>query len=537
MHRHDLPQSRKFLVTTAVLVALCGLGVLLAAASAQPAGMVSGRVGSPAGPVAGARVRVRATENLTFTTANGSFTLIGLQEGEPIEVAAWAAGYYIASTSVTPTISGITLTLRPYHTTDHPDYTWASPITGTSSTACGGCHPMIFPQWAGNAHGSAVGSDRFFSMYNGTDVMGGGAVEPGYLLDFPGTAGVCAECHAPGAGVDGYLTTGMNAVRDVITAGIHCDYCHKIGGVYLDPATQTVYPNAPGTRSQRVLRPPPGDNIFFGPYDDIHDPDTYLPAISESRFCAPCHQFSMWGTPIYESYEEWLASPYAAEGITCQDCHMVPNGDSYFARPEVGGLAHPPESIPSHLQLGARDETFLQTTAALTLTASPHLDRLAVTVTLTNTGAGHHIPTDYPGRQLLLLVTAENELGETLPLVSGPAVPGWGGAQAGNPGKAYAKILQDVQSGAWPVVSYWRQTSILTDTRIPALGSDRSAYTFLSPSGGGPIRLHAQLILRHLFQPLAGAKGWPDGDLTLAQVELELALPPHLDLFLPIVKQ
>ncbi len=145
----------------------------------------------------------------------------------------------------------------------------------------------------------------------------------------------------------------MNDVRDVITAGIHCDYCHKIGGVYLNPATDSVYANVPGAQSQRLLRPPPGDNIFFGPYDDIHDPDTYLPVISESRFCAPCHQFSFWGTPIYESYDEWLASPYAEAGITCQDCHMPPTGDTYFALPEVGGLEHPPETIPSHLQLGA----------------------------------------------------------------------------------------------------------------------------------------------------------------------------------------
>ena len=72
----------------------------------------------------------------------------------------------------------------------------------------------------------------------------------------------------------------------------------------------------PGTLSQRVLRPPEGDNIFFGPYDDVHDPDTFLPLISESRFCAPCHQFSFWGTPIYASFDEWAETSYAAAGTT-----------------------------------------------------------------------------------------------------------------------------------------------------------------------------------------------------------------------------
>ena len=32
---------------------------------------------------------------------------------------------------------------------------------------------------------------------------------------------------------------------------------------------------------------------------------------------------SFWGTPIYESYDEWLASPYAAEGVTCVVCHAT----------------------------------------------------------------------------------------------------------------------------------------------------------------------------------------------------------------------
>lgn len=119
----------------------------------------------------------------------------------------------------------------------------------------------------------------------------------------------------------------MGDVRGVITAGIHCDFCHKVGGVYLDSTSGSVYPNSPGVQSQRVLRPPQGDNIFFGPYDDIPDPDSFLPLISESQYCAPCHQFSFWGTPIYESFEEWLTSPYADKGTMCQDCHMSPTGD------------------------------------------------------------------------------------------------------------------------------------------------------------------------------------------------------------------
>ena len=529
----------------AVCLAMASLlvGAMLWLLSGQPAAVqgdatVSGVVVDADGPVAGATVRVRATDNVTWTAADGRFTLGSLTEGQEVEVAAWAEGYYVASTHVTPTVGGITLTLRPYHTTDHPDYSWVSPISGTSEGACGNCHPMIVSQWITNAHGGAIANPRFFSLYNGTDLSGTLRVGPGYRNDFPDTAGNCANCHAPGAGADGYLTTEMNGVRGVITAGIHCDYCHKVGGVYLNPATGSVYPNAPGVRSQRLLRPPPGDNIFFGPYDDIHDPDTYLPAITQSRFCAPCHQFSFWGTPIYGSYEEWLESPYAEAGIPCQTCHMPPTGDAYFALPEKGGLAHPPERIPSHRQLGASDEGLLRESVTMTVTARQAMDRVVVTVTLANTGAGHHVPTDFPGRHLILTVVAVDGQGPPLAQVEGPVVPDWGGAQAGRPGKVFAKVLQDARSGDAPVVSYWKQSFILEDNRIPALGSDTSAYTFALPRGPGApavVTVTARLRFRRAFQTVMDAKGWDVPDIVMEEAQVTLPRRPWWTLFLPLV--
>lgn len=487
-----------------------------------PTGSVSGIVQGEAGPLAGARVRARATDNLTFTDETGQFALSGLAEGMAVEVTAWADGYYNGYAIVTPTVSSLTLTLRPYHTSDHPDYQWVSPISGTTAEACGNCHPMIMPQWAGNAHGTAVANPRFFALYNGTNISGTAAAGPGYLNDFPATAGVCAGCHAPGAaaagyaGADGYLTTNMNDVRGQVTAGIHCDYCHKVGGVYLDPATESVYANAPGVYSQRLLRPPAGDQIFFGPFDDIHDPDTYLPLTQESAFCAPCHQFSFWGTPIYESYNEWLASPYAAAGVTCQDCHMPPNGDSYFALPEVGGVARNPDTIPAHLQLGALDEAFLQQAVSLTVGVQPTATFLSVTVTISNTNVGHHIPTDFPGRQMVLVVTAVDDQGAPLAQQSGPIIPMWGGENAGEAGVIYAKLLRDVLTGDYPVVSYWKQTLIASDNRIPALALAQSAYTFARPATRGTIT--ATVWLRRVTADVAAVQGWEVADQMIAEM-------------------
>ncbi len=496
---------------------------------------VDGIVVDGNGPIENATVRVRATDNVTTTSVDGRFVLGALIEGQKIEVTAWAEGYYIANTYVTPTISGLTLTLRHYHTTDHPSYTWPSPISGTSAGACGNCHPMIVSQWITNGHGSATFNPRFYSLYNGTDLTGTTSIGPGYLNDFPGTAGNCANCHAPGAGVDGYLNTDMNSVRELITATIHCDYCHKIGGVFLNPATGLVYPNAPGVGSQQILRPPPGDNIFFGPYDDIHDPDTRLPLISESAYCAPCHQFSMWGTPIYESFNEWLTSPYAEAGITCQKCHMPPNGDTSFALPEVGGLAHPPERIPSHLDRGAVDVDLLQNSVILTVSARQIVDQIEVTVSITNTNVGHHVPTDHPGRHMILTLHATDAQGHDLIQQAGEVVPAWGGAQAGTSGKVFAKILQDVATGEAPVVSYWKQTRIISDTRLAALQGDLSQYTFAAPPDGGPITVTVELRFRRVFQAMRDAKGWNTPDIVMEETQVALNTALAERVYLPLI--
>lgn len=213
---------------------------------------------------------------------------------------------------------------------------------------------------------------------------------------------------------------------------------------------------------------------------------------------------------------------------------MPPNGDSYFALPEEGGLAHPPESIPSHLQLGARDAQFLQQTVSMTVSAEQHLGRLEVTVTVTNSQAGHHLPTDFPGRHMILTVSVEDEVGQPLALVDGPVTPAWGGDFAGRPGIVFAKILRDVASGERPVVSYWKQTAVASDNRIPALGVSLSHYSFQLPAETSQVTLAADLILRRLFQPLADEKGWDVPDMPLAQRVLIIPIADHYSQYLPL---
>jgi hypothetical protein len=515
---------------TCVLLGV-GFTILWTSAAAAPASTVDGVVVElDGGPVAGAVVRQQATTHATLSATDGSFSLDGPPAGVTTTITAWQSGYLVGWAEVVPPVTGITLTLKPHYTSDNVHYEWFSSNDPGDPISCVHCM-VAHPQWLDNAHGTSGTNPRFFSLYNGTDISDTQVISPGYKLDFPGTAGNCATCHAPAAAVRGLRTfaaADMNDLPGVEAEGVFCEFCHKAGAVYLNPVTGLPYDNAPGVLSMRLYRPAEGgaEQLFFGPFDDVTRRVTYSPLEKKSQFCAPCHQFSFWGTPIYESFREWLESPYPAQGIECQTCHMAPTGVDHFVHLEQGGLIRDPALIASHLQPGAADVDLLQNTVTMTLALQEIDGALQVTVAITNTEAGHHVPTDFPGRHLILTVAAEDGQGGALPLQAGPTVPAWGGDQAGLPGRAFAKLLRDVQSGQWPVITYWKQALIVGDNRIPALGNDRSIYVFDLPPGGGPVTVDAELRFRRAFQEIMEAKGWDQPDIIMEQVQVVYPVQP-----------
>ena len=539
MKTHRMKTHRWLLWVIALAPLTLGLALAFAGASAAPTASLSGMVVDEEGtPVGAATVRVQATTNNTLSAADGTFTLGGLTEGVTVTVSAWKDAYYCAKVQdAVPPASNITLTLRLYQTNDNPDYEWIPP---TGANSCYSCKSGVTQIWLdSDLHSRSGTNPRFFSLYNGSDITGTTAISPGYKLDFPGTAGNCATCHAPGAAVDAPFTADMNLLTGVDRDfGIHCDFCHKVADVYLNPATGLPY--APGVLSMDVRRPFPASpryQLFFGTFDDDNVPeeDTNLPLIRRSQWCAPCHQFSFWGTPIYQSFKEWLDSPYPQYGVECQTCHMPPDGVMTNVAPGFGGVERDPMTIHAHTMPGAASEALQQNTITMTLEAQPIDSTVVVSVTLANFGAGHHVPTDFPGRHMILVITATDGQGQALPLEGGSTVPEWGGAQAGLPGKAFAKVLRDAATGEMPVVNYWKQTFIVSDNRIPALGSDTSVYTFTAPSAGGPVTVTAELRFRRVFQAVMDTRGWNMPDIVMEEAQVALSTQPWWRIFLPVV--
>lgn len=542
---------------------------------------LSGVVKDAKGPIAGATVRIQATENKAITGADGSFTLQGVSGAQPLTITASAIGYYINWVNVKPGVKTINLTLTTHFATDNVDYNWFAHDGLKGSAACGICH-TAYNEWKGDAHAQTPYNQHFISMYNGTDVQGHASPPPqtnnlgipqppdltkpyygpGFKLDNPNRTGVCAACHAPaagkvptnsGCGWSGCHTgatsqynpklvpPGVSAVSTFGAAadGISCEFCHKIASVQLNQKTGLPYEDSPGILSLTLLRPQSGHDIFFGPLDDIARSDietprdAVLPLQKESSFCASCHYGVMGGIVqnmkvtggvlIYSSFSEWLASRYSqpATGKSCQDCHMPPVNSNRFVFPEKGGRARDYYEVHSHRMLGASDEEFLQNAVSMTATAQLHNRQIQVDVSITNDKTGHNVPTDSPLRAMLLVVTAKDAAGKPLQLTSGVKLPTWAGNYADQPGKSFAKILQDQWTKELPTGAIWRPITVVEDTRLVAGATDQTHYSFNAPIGNKAV-IEVHLVYRRAPQQLMQWKGWDTPDIMMAQQTLNV---------------
>jgi hypothetical protein len=512
-------------------------------------------------PIASAIVRAKATGNYSVADNNGRFTLSDLPNMETIVLTAWKEGYYIGGGEDKYVVGSTNakLVLRKIPEGDNPNYQWISAFAKEGKSGnCENCHSdsadpseaLPLAEWRGDVHALSVHNIRFLTMYLGQDVNGNRSAQreygfnrdygkiplrpnlskpyfgPGYKLDFPDTAGDCADCHAPVDAINAVYEIDPAKVTGVGAEGVTCDFCHKVWDVRLDHSTGLPLPNMPGVLSFEFRRPAAGDQFFAGPFDDVAPGhDTYTPIQQQSQFCAACHYGRFWDTQIYNSFGEWLKSPYSnpATGKTCQACHMPQAKNDHFARLDKGGMNRDSQTIFSHRMPGASDIELLQNAVTMTANAIKKDNRLIIEVEITNDRTGHDIPTDSPLRQMILLVNVTDENGQLLPMSAGERVPDWGGVgdsidgyYAGLPGKGFAKILSELWTNVTPSGSYWNPTKILSDDRIAAFATDISTYIFAAPAGG-KANIKITLLFRRAFKELMDQKGWDVPDIIMEQ--------------------
>lgn len=211
--------------------------------------------------------------------------------------------------------------------------------------ACGQCHASQHADWSTSLHAQTMSAGVAWQLR---------------LLP-PDESKACLDCHAPLAEQKALVAQQRgwpqapaapppaHVPAALAEAGLVCASCHVRQHQRYGPPKPAVQANAP------------------------HGGFTPAPAFGDSRFCASCHQFADDGPRTAgklreDTYRQWLASPQAARGESCQSCHMPQR------RHQWQGI-HSPGMLRS------------------ALTATLRIEGGRIHAAVTNTGGGHAVPT------------------------------------------------------------------------------------------------------------------------------------------------
>lgn len=572
--RNFIPGGSKWILVLCVFV-LAGFVFspclqVTAKAASHTDKIIEGIVRDDKSTVSGALVRIQTTEHRALTDSDGKFELVVPEHLDgPVKLTAWAKGYYIGGpVEALPGSKEVIISLHRHGKWDNREYEWLPSTKSNGSgenQGCSECHlrgdtvegPILpVDEWLKDAHSQSAVNPLFLTMHSGKDISGRRSPStryrytadnrlyhlppdpdepyygPGFSLDNFNNPGNCGACHLPVAAVNAPFNVRPGWVVGIEAEGITCDFCHKIWEVRLDPASGLPFPDEPGVLSYEFRRPFKEHQFFAGPLDDVAPgEDTYSGLQKTSQFCAPCHFAVFEGTVVYDSFGEWLRSPYSnrSTGKTCQDCHMQSSGAEYFARPEKGGLQRDPGTIVSHKMSGARDLDLLENAVTLTLRAEQLPEGILVRTRVVNDLTGHHVPTDSPLRHVMLVVRAYGSDNSELSLRDGPLLPEWCGSgdpkeggYAGLPGKVFVKQLQEIWTGISPTAAYWRPTRVVMDTRLEAFESDIGKFLFTAPDSGD-VRVEAILIYRRAYKKLMEQKGLNEPDIVMESASVSVS--------------
>jgi hypothetical protein len=234
---------------------------------------------------------------------------------------------------------------KPLAPQGQPPGGWSKDEQSLAPQDCGRCHPEQFTQWRTSRHAQT------FSP---------GVV--GQLLDYDAAdSAECMQCHAPldeqRAAFEAARARGVahsTSEQGLAAFGNSCAGCHLRANARFGPpqrGTGAIGPSMP---------PAPHGGVFR------------TPLFESSEFCSTCHQFpatlAVAGKPLENTYEEWKVSPQAAQGISCQTCHMPDR---------------------QHLWRGIHDPAMVE--SGLTPHTTTDADKARFEIT--NTGVAHAFPT------------------------------------------------------------------------------------------------------------------------------------------------
>lgn len=358
---------------------------------------------------------------------------------------ALAVGVYLFYTELRPVVI---FGLREDFARAIPHQEVPEGIAGIRAEDCGVCHKAIYEEWKTSIHSKAF-VDPFFQAYWRKDKH----------------IWICLNCHTPLENQQPELILDIprNRVEKAVKKpnprydaeyrreGISCAACHVRDGVILGPFKDSDAPH----------------------------PTRYDPIFRTTRLCYRCHQVPSGPFQFYRfgpcgTYPEFEGGHYYKAGYICQDCHMPKT-----ERPAAEG--GPVRTVQRHLWRGGHDPEQVRRAITVDVKADPPEmtpgTDVKFTLSLTNSGAGHYLPTGDPDRYF----TIEFEVAD-----------------------AAGRVLRDKSytMGRWIM---WQPVIIeLYDNRLETLASRDYAFSYSLPSGSAQDTLTLRTRVRYHIQSERG---------------------------------
>lgn len=365
----------------------------------------------------------------------------------------------------------------------------ADPMAFPPAQSCA-CHGDLVQQWSKSMHSQALTDP----IYQAKLAQAQEATD-GKIGEF------CDTCHGPAATMTGEMAAGGTLSPGAADA-IGCSFCHQITGIGDEVANTSQLLTLDGVRRAQLKDPQAPHPAAFS---EFH---------SSAELCGGCHNVNhpVNGMHLEATYSEWKASPYAAEGVTCQDCHMSEGagvvgpstGQAAMGGPQRDNI-YRMSFVGANVELSdsAAAEAMLKSAATVEIEAPeivPTGEEASATVTVTNVGAGHYLPTGLTEvREMWLEVVFEDAEGAKTPLAE----------------RRFGTILQD-DEGNFPA-ELWAATSIKSDDRIPPRESVSEPFSVALPEGADKGTVTAALYYRSVGDDLAQKAGVKNPVTTMAQ--------------------
>lgn len=326
----------------------------------------------------------------------------------------------------------------------------------SSAELCGACHRAIQEAWKTSAHSRAMESRLYQDALE--------LVES----DFGESARrQCLGCHTP----LGVHLGDFSLKQKVSWEGVTCDYCHSMRSVSVEGTNPRATLQYSLTKSGPLKEAfPVGHEAVFS---EVH---------TTSQVCAPCHEYrNALGLQVMGTYSEWQHSKYAQENVQCQSCHMGRvEGDVVDPRVRRSGAG-----VNLHEMPGGHSLEQLNKAVRMSLSAKRAGDRMEISVVLQNVGAGHHVPTGSPMRQLILQLDADAYRGDDL-----------------HETRVYRQVIADADGKVvdHEHLAFLRGAKVVSDTRL-APGEERTENFSLPLAAGVAVQVKA--TLSYYYSPMA----------------------------------